>query len=172
MRQTSHNWVCAACGRDRQKEMSRCTACQSSGMIQALVDRGKERPAAAKFKWQAWTLSTLGRRRAYALLEPSHGNPQCFMTTRALTLDAHALLCLDHADLHKRASALVSLAFLILHPFCPLLKLSTICQPSASHRATVSLQCLGPPFGRLLFHATHWLPNLRGHRGAEASLTK
>jgi hypothetical protein len=132
----------------------------------------KERPAAARFKWQAWTLSTLGRRHAYALLEPSHGNPHCFTTTRALAVDAHALRCLDHADLHKRAFAVLSPASLILHPFHPVVELSAICQPSASHRATVSSQRLGPPVGRLLFHATHWLPNLRGDHGAEASVTK
>lgn len=94
------------------------------------------------------------------------------MTTRALALSAHALCCLDHADLHKCASALFSPASLILHPFHPVLKLSFICQPSASHRATVSSQRLGPPVRKLLFYATHWLPNLRGNRGAEASLTR
>ncbi|KAF2633537.1 hypothetical protein BU25DRAFT_405412 [Macroventuria anomochaeta] len=62
--------------------------------------------------------------------------------------------------------------FFILHLFHHVLKLSTICQPSASHRATVSSQRLGPPFRKLLFHATHWLPNLRGNRGAEGSLTR
>lgn len=69
----------------------------------------------------------------------------------------------------KRAFAVVAPAFLSLHSSWFALKLSIFVSPSASHRATVSSQRLGPPFRKPLFHATHKLPNLRINRGAERS---
>lgn len=54
-------------GTDRRKRQAAPPASPRLWFKLLWVER-KERPSAAKFIWKAWTLSPLGRRRAYALL--------------------------------------------------------------------------------------------------------
>lgn len=72
MRQTGQNWGMRGCGRDRQKEISRCTACQSSSITGALVCR-EER-------------ATLRSEVEMAGVDPEHfGKAPCIRATGALS---------------------------------------------------------------------------------------
>ena len=67
MRQISQNGIYAALeGTDSRKRQDESPV-SPRVLFKLLWVEKKERPSAAKFKWQAWTLSSLGRRHAYAL---------------------------------------------------------------------------------------------------------
>lgn len=106
MRQTSQNWIYAACGRDRQKETSRCAACQSSSMIQALVGREEGATFRSEVQMAGVDPELFGKAPCIRATGPHMGIRRVLQDDPCPGLECTCTALLDHADLHKRAFAL------------------------------------------------------------------
>jgi hypothetical protein len=168
-------FVCAAGGRDRREPISSCKLYCLSVLDYrtsscGLGGKSGLPPAVQKATATApWTLSTLERKgtrhHTCALRSPARESAY-----------RHYVIC-TYVMTTLRPGQRRTLSCTCSPSRCSTVYLNcSVFIPSTLHcTQLVGLQSAAPrptSRGGLLFHGTHWLPDLRGNRGAEAALTR